>query len=163
MFGLQMPSLIQKLLGFGMDANQANIIGDTLGNCEAALEHNGPVELNGPVKLSGDLTSDGEATFGNVINGTILNTISLNGEPATYYTNITNITGGPPPAAMTLLVEATLAGDLNSGGTVVIAGKTFNGKFIPSGFKLTGGTLVGALPNGTDYSIVVANRCPEQQ
>lgn len=62
-------------------------------------------------------------------------------------------------AAEAMYVERTLAADLNSGNTVVNSGVTLNAKFIRSGYKFASGTAVGAIWNGTDYSIIVGNAC----
>lgn len=61
--------------------------------------------------------------------------------------------------AQGMYVERTLAADLNANATVVNNGVTLNAKFIRTGYKFVSGTIVGAIWNGTDYSIIVGNAC----
>jgi hypothetical protein len=96
------------------------------------------------------------AVAGDTIN---IDVTSVGGSTIQEITNIANHTDAVPPPTAMFLHEDTLAADLNSGATVSLSGKTLNGKYIRSGYKLPSGTLVGCLPNGTDYSIIVANAC----
>lgn len=89
---------------------------------------------------------------------------TVGGESTTEIHNAGNLTGNLPVAVFAggnIYVEATLGSSLASGGTQVVGGRTLNGKFIRSGRSLPSGTLVGAIWNGTDYSIIVANKCDE--
>lgn len=63
--------------------------------------------------------------------------------------------------AMGFYAEAVLSADLSSNGTVSIGGRTFNGKFIRSGYKLASGTVIGGIWNGSDYSVIAWNVCEE--
>lgn len=46
MFTLQAGTLLQRLVGSGMPASQADAIAETIGQCTQELHHNGPVEIN---------------------------------------------------------------------------------------------------------------------
>ena len=67
----------------------------------------------------------------------------------------------PASLITSIYKEATLSSDLQSGGTQVIGGVTYNGKAIRSGRKLSSGTNIGAIYNGTDYTVIWANACDE--
>lgn len=118
------------------------------------------------IKQAFDAMVDGDTIQITVENAKDAETVG--GETPADLHDVEELDGGPPQATAQFLVEATLEADLNSGDTVVLltgphAGKTLNGKFIRTDYKLTEGTLVGALPNGTDYSIVPWNICEVHQ
>lgn len=59
MFGLQASSLMGKLRANGMSDQLASVLGNTFGQCDAQLQHEGPVTFTGPVKFSGPVEMGG--------------------------------------------------------------------------------------------------------
>lgn len=49
MFSRQAPGMMHRLIQAGMPNEQARAMIDTLGQCQASLEHRGPVHFTGPV------------------------------------------------------------------------------------------------------------------
>ena len=159
MFGLQASKIKQLTSGIpGMDW-MAGLFGD----CDAALEHNGPVALNGPTSI-GDKLMDRD---GNII---------IDGSRG-LVASVTNLTGGPFPTAviLTLFREGTLAGDLTFDTTATLnlfdpntdAVYSPNQTITVDGFyvqqtpalKIPSGTRVGAHWNGICWRVIVSAKC----
>lgn len=119
-----------------------------------------------PLRRSLDAVADNINTLveGNA-DITVNNATHLDGRSSNYYTNINNWHGGGGSSSgiTHFYVTGTLDGNLTSGSgatqTISSGAYTVNGKFVRSGKKLSSGTTVGALWNGTNYDVIAANAC----
>lgn len=93
-----------------------------------------------------------------------LPTNTANPELERFHRDLLKIIGGLlDNAGGTVLYAATLASDLNSGATVTLGGKTYDGAAIRSGYKLASGTTIYGAYDGTNYKIVTADACEVPQ
>lgn len=165
MFGLQAPKLKQLLraLPSGIGDSLAGVIGD----CDAELEHNGPVELNGPLTLGDKVYStkgnnDGSAIDENGDGSSLL----IDALKKISYLNlsdsvITDLIRRIMPRIVSLY---TLAADLNADATVVVGEITYSGAMIRDTYKLVSGTTVLAINGGNNtYYIIAADACEVPQ
>lgn len=99
----------------------------------------------------------------------------LNNQPASYYLNIANSTGGPFSTAviLTMFCEGALAGDLARDSTATLnlydpttdavyspnRTITVDGFYVPSGKKIPSGARIGAQWNGVCWRAMVTDTC----
>lgn len=153
MFGLQ----ASKLKNLFRDVSEGDRIVDTLSDCEAAIEHSGPVTLNGPVNVPG------YGVYGK--DGVLLLDPQLGATKFGGYTLAQFLAGaaGTPGAkkgtlAADLVRDGTATLNLVGGGTV-----TVGGYFVKDGYKVPSGQRVGAFSfdGGETFDVVVNDDCLE--
>lgn len=160
MFGLQAA----KLKNLFRDVPEGDRIVDTVSDCEAELEHSGPVTLNGPVNVPGS------GVFGK--SGVLLLDPKLGATTINGYT-INQIFGTPGIGGGVALgtpgaIKGTLAAALARDGTATLnlAGggtATVSGYFVKSGYKIPSGQRVGAISfdGGATFDVIVNDDCLE--
>lgn len=99
----------------------------------------------------------------------------LNNQPASYYLNIANSTGGPfsQNVILTMFREGALAGDLARDSTATLnlydpttdavyspnQTITVDGFYVPTGKKIPSGARIGAKWNGVCWRAMVTDTC----
>lgn len=151
MFGLQAGWLKNFLRGVNPELEG---LADTLGDCEAELEHSGPIRFGGPLTF-GDTVSNPD--------GVLLVDPERGAELFGGYTFDEFMAGlaGTPGAK-----KGTLAGDLARDGTATlnIAGGgtiTVGGYFVKTSYKISSGQRVGAISfdGGVTWDVIVNDDC----
>jgi len=108
-----------------------------------------------PLKLLLD-----QMVVGDIIQINVENSETVGGETPAQLHNASLLTGIIAFAVLAgFYIEGNLASGLASGATTTVSGKTINGKSIRSGTSLPNNTNFGAIWNGTDYTVLWANKC----
>lgn len=161
MFSEHTALMVQELVAAGMSQRQANIIGDTMGQCLSKLTHRGAMEFFGPMKITGPVK--GGSGGGSTTN------LLFDGRSGAAYFNINNVTGTLPQGVLNnsgdrIFSIYTLAADLNAGDSVTVGDKTFVNSFCRAGYKLVDTTVVGGINGGGgNFYIVAADKCEQPQ
>lgn len=156
MFGEQASSMVQQLVASGMAQQQANILAQAIGQCQATLIHRGSVTLHGPVTIGGPIRGRKRLPLMNETSGALI----FGGEEPAYYLDGSHISGTPDFKRGTL--DADLTRDGTAAVTLVGGGSiTVLGYFVKTGYKIPSGQRIGALKDAVsgDYVAIVTDDC----
>lgn len=159
MFGDQVASMVGQLTAAGMTQQQANILAQAIGQCQATLTHRGSVSLLGPVTIGGPIRGRKRKPLMNETDGALI----FGGEEPSYYLDGSNIVGTPGFRRGTLDSALTRDGTAN---VSLVGGGTLEGVlgyFIKSGWQAPSGARVGVLQDvdTEEYIAIVLDDCLE--
>lgn len=159
MFTLQVGTLIQRLMGAGMPARQADAMAETFGNCTQQLKHNGPVELNYDFPRSATPDAHGALNI-NTPSGT---SILSNGNVQVVGGHDVYINGQAVADSInSVIIFGKLNGSLTAGGSTTLSKWKYTGvAWVDTGVDYTAIDRLQrgneALPSGTWVTAVLVS------